>query len=166
MGFYSRRIFWSCSTCKTRFSTPLATLATFTFIHDWHGAFKILYVYYFYHNCTGSKQNLSWWSRLVEKVIAPQLVKKLDHVETKRSLCVHVSPALIPILSKVNPVNTNPSCFSKIRYSPIHLRILTGLFPSCTPTKNLCEWISLVTHTCHMPLPFLSSWLDYTNSTW
>jgi hypothetical protein len=58
----------------------------------------------------------------------------------KFNYCVHKSPALVPILSQINPVrSTSPISLISILIVPSHLRLElpSGLFPSGFPTKTL-----------------------------
>jgi hypothetical protein len=57
---------------------------------------------------------------------------------------VHKSPPLVPILSQINPVHTNPSYLSKINFNIIRtLRSwsFSGLFPSGFPTNILYAFL-------------------------
>jgi hypothetical protein len=64
---------------------------------------------------------------------------------------VHKSPSLVPIVSHINPVHTNPSYFSKIHFNIIlsRLDLLNGPFTFDIPTKPLCAL--LFSHACYVP---------------
>jgi hypothetical protein len=59
---------------------------------------------------------------------------------------IHISPALVPILSQINPVHTNPfqlcnyASSNLILSSHLRLSLPGGLFPSGFPTKPLHEF--------------------------
>jgi hypothetical protein len=71
---------------------------------------------------------------------------------------VHKSPQLIPILSQINSVHTNPSYLSEIHFNDIHLplNLPSGLFPFGFPTNIiyafLCSQFVLHVLTISSPL--------------
>jgi hypothetical protein len=74
---------------------------------------------------------------------------------------VHKNPPLIPILSQMNPVHTNPTYFSKIiLIISSHLRLVlpSGAFPSGFSTKTLYAFL-------HAP-PISFSLTYHCNYTW
>ena len=74
---------------------------------------------------------------------------------------IHKRPPTVPILSHIKPFYVFPPHFLKIDFStviPSMPRSSKFFLPSNLSTKTV--WVSLVSHTCHMPLPlsFSSMW--------
>jgi hypothetical protein len=68
----------------------------------------------------------------------------------------HKSPPLVPILSKMDPVHTTPSCLSKIHFNIVphlHLGLPSGLFPSGFSTNILYVFLFVtICATCPVHL--------------
>jgi hypothetical protein len=65
-------------------------------------------------------------------------------MEPEGSLCVHMSPPLVPILSQIIPINTIQSYLSKIHFNIVHLPTFglpRGLLPSGFPTNILYAFL-------------------------
>jgi hypothetical protein len=104
---------------------------------------------------------LTTWSRVLEKLIVAQLVKKFPAFCGRRFITVFTPPPPpVPVLSHKNPIHT---------LQPYFLRTLSDIFPSMPrssewslPVRLLNQsFVRISSHARYMPRPYHHSWFDH-----
>jgi len=118
---------------------------------------NIHYVRQFHSKVSVPPPQITSRSRVLERLIVAQLVKKFLTFlcKPKFHYRVHKSPPLVPILSQINPVYNCSPYFPKIQSnlsSHLCLDLPSCLFPSGFPTKILHACLISMHTTCTVHL--------------
>jgi hypothetical protein len=106
-----------------------------------------------------TKLSLSW------KAANCATTQKIPRISWKAEVHyrVHKSPALVPILSHINPIHTIPFYLSY--YPPTYVLVfLVVSFLLAFPLITFMHFLS--PHSCYMPCASHPPWLDHSNYTW
>jgi hypothetical protein len=108
--------------------------------------------------------------RIHDPVLLALKVKgvRLPFWNPKFYYCLYNSPLLVPILRQIGPIHTVPNNLFKIYFNivfpptPSFSQVVYFLqFCPAKPCRH-----ALRPHTCHVFLPYLSSWFDSRSNTW
>jgi hypothetical protein len=80
---------------------------------------------------------------------------------------VHKSPALVPVLSQIDPVHTIQSYLSKFHFNIVHPPTFFFLVVSfLLAFPPIFYMHSSSPYSCYMPCPSNPPWLDHSNYIW
>jgi hypothetical protein len=110
---------------------------------------------------------LTPWRRLrLENVSSCSESPEILHIlwNPKVHYSVHKVPPFVAVFRQMNPVCPFVSLKALLILSALRsLDIRNGLFPAVFSARSLC---ALLSHACHMPRPFYSSWVDHASNIW